>query len=169
MDWTDKKDTLIPLLKKYRWAAVVLAVGILLMSLPEAGSSRQETSLPAKEPQGAEGSFQQELEKLLSALEGAGRVKLLLSAASGPENHYQIDEDLSASGDSSDRRRKTVLVTGADRSQTGLLQRTDPPRYLGAVGLCQGADSPAVKLAVVDAVATATGRTSDKIAVWKMK
>ena len=169
MDWTDKKDTLILFLKKYRWAAVVLAVGILLMSLPEAGSSRKETTLPTKEPQAAEDSFQQELEKLLSSMEGAGRVKLLLSVSSGPENHYQTDEDFSASGDSSDRRRETVLVTSADRNQTGLLRRTDPPRYLGAVVLCQGADSPAVKLAVVDAVATATGLTSDKIAVWKMK
>ena len=62
-----------------------------------------------------------------------------------------------------------MILSGSDRSQTPVVQRMDPPTYLGAVILCQGADSPKVRLAVVDAVATATGLTTDKISVWKMK
>ncbi len=109
------------------------------------------------------------LEELLSRLEGAGKTRVLLTQASGPEHYYQTDEDSQQAADAIDRRRETVIITGADRSQQGLIRRTDPPVYLGAVVLCQGADRPAVKLAVVEAVATATGLRSDKISVLKME
>lgn len=169
MDFIDWKESLNSLLVKYRWAALVLAVGILLMMFPGKKNSAEKQEQPQVQVQSGVQDLQQELESLLSRMDGAGNVKLLLSVESGARNHYQTDADISGTGETSARRRETVLVTDSDRSQHGLLQRTDPPRYLGAVVLCQGADSPSVKLAVVDAVATATGLTSDKIAVWKMK
>ena len=43
------------------------------------------------------------------------------------------------------------------------------PTYLGAVIVCQGGDSPTVKLAIVEAVSNATGLSADKITVLKMK
>jgi len=169
MDFVESRQTLTALLKKHRWAAAVLAVGLLLMLLPDAGGQQKAAPSAQVQESPAEPDLQQQLEALLSRLEGAGKVQLVLSIASGPQNHYQTDDVSSGAGESYDRNSRTVLVTGADRSQTGLLKRTDPPRYLGAVVLCQGADRPSVKLAVVDAVAAATGLSSDKIAVWKMK
>lgn len=166
MDWTDKKNTIAQFLKKYRWAAVVLLAGLVLMALPE-GKTADEP--PAPEEPIRQETLQEELEALLCTLDGAGKVKVLLTTASGAETHYQTDEDTAKTGDSADRRTQTVIITSEDRSETGLVQRIDPPVYLGAVVLCQGADRPQVKLAVVDAVATATGLTSDKISVWKMK
>ena len=44
-----------------------------------------------------------------------------------------------------------------------------PPVYLGAIIVCQGGDSPAVRLAVVEAVSNVTGIGSDRITVEKMK
>lgn len=165
MDWADKKDTITIFLKKYRWAALVLLAGLILMALPE---GKTEESISAQEETVQQQTLQQELESLLSKLDGAGKVKVLLSLASGPQTYYQSDEDLQKSEDSSDRRTETVIITSADRSQQGLVQRIDPPVYLGAVVLCQGADRAQVRLAVVDAVSTLTGLSSDKISVLKM-
>lgn len=165
MEWTDKKDTVILFLKKYRWAALVLLVGLVLMSLPE---GKADESISAQEETVQQQTLQQELESLLSKLDGAGKVKVLLSLASGAQTYYQSDEDMERSGDNADKRAETVIITSADRSQQGLVQRIDPPVYLGAVVLCQGADRAQVRLAVVDAVSTATGLTSDKISVLKM-
>ena len=167
MDWLEMKELVAAFIKKYRWAVVVLLAGILLMLLPEQKEVSMESAAVTQEVK--QKDLQQELEEILSKLDGAGKVKVLLSQAAGAYTHYQMDEDQSKTMDTLDKRSETVIITGADRSQSGLVQRVDPPTYLGAVVLCQGGDSPAVKLAVVDAVATATGLTSDKISVWKMK
>lgn len=151
--------------KKYRWAILILMLGLVLMTLPEEEKALPEDAVAAVQQE----SLQQELEVMLSRLEGAGKVCVLLTEATGPEHHYQTDLDSQDTMEASDRRVETVIVTGSDRSQQGLVRRVDPPRYLGAVVLCQGADRPAVRLAVVDAVGTATGLTSDKISVLKMK
>ena len=149
-------------LKKYRWAALILLTGVFLMVIPESSPEAVPAVSAEREPL----PLQQELGKLLSGLDGAGKVSVLLTENYGAEVHYQTDAEDDSSGDT---RSDTVLITTPDRSQAGLIRRTDPPRYLGAVVLCQGADSAAVRLAVVDAVATATGLTSDKITVLKMK
>lgn len=149
-------------LRKYRWAALILLTGLVLMALPEKREDPVFSEPASREPR----TLQQALGDLLSGLDGAGKVSVLLTEHYGAEIHYQTDVD---DGYNGDVRSDTVLITTSDRSQTGLVRRTDPPRYLGAVVLCQGADSAAVRLAVVNAVATATGLTSDKITVLKMK
>ena len=165
MDHTELKQTILDWLKKYRWAAAVLLAGLLLMAIPE----KTEQPVEAQTQVQTEETLQQSLETMLSRLDGAGKVKVLLSTAAGEEVHYQTDEDQTKTADTADKRVETVIITGSDRAQQGLVQRIDPPKYLGAVVLCQGADSATVKLAIVEAVATITGLTSDKITVLKMK
>ena len=93
------------------------------------------------------------------------RVRVLLTQREGERTVYQTDEDSTSSGIRSD----TVLLNGSDRSQTGLVQQVNPPTYLGAVIVCQGADSASVRLAIVSAVGSVTGLSTDKITVLKMK
>ena len=106
-----------------------------------------------------EESLESRLESILSRIDGAGEVKVLLTEDRGGEVFYQTEgED-----------GKTVLISGADRSESGLVRTTQPPSYRGAVVVCRGADSAAVRLAVVEAVANATGLGTDRITVLKMK
>lgn len=167
MDWTEWKQTFPTILKKYRWAAVVLLVGLVMMAFPDS----KEVPMPAAAEisQMEETGLQQELETLLSKLDGAGKVKVLLTVDTGERTHYQTDEDQQRSEGHSDLREETVIITDNLRSQQGLVQQVDPPVYRGAVVLCQGGDRASVRLAVVDAVKTATGLTADKITVLKMK
>ena len=161
MDHEEGKQALRAFFKKYRWAAAVVLSGIFLMSLPQ---GRTEVS---EQPQTelTQPGLGQQLETLLTNLQGAGTVRVLLTERTGEQIHYQTDQD----GPQEDRHLKTVVITESDRAQTGLILRTDPPVWQGAVVLCQGADSAAVRLAVVDAVTAATGLTSDRISVLKMK
>lgn len=166
MEWIGTKEVLTEWFKKYRWAALVLLLGVFLLIIPE-DKTETSVSLPQIQPQ--EESLQKELERILSSLEGAGKVQVLLSTSVGEEIHYQTDEDISDSNSGRNQRSQTVRITGSDRNDSGLIRRVDPPRYLGAVILCQGAGSAAVRLAVVDAVKKVTGLTSDRISVLKMK
>ena len=62
-----------------------------------------------------------------------------------------------------------MIVSDSARAESGLVQQILPPTYQGAVILCQGADSAAVRLALIEAVSNATGLSSDRISVLKMK
>lgn len=168
MDWAEAKQTFITVIRKYRWAVLVLVLGLLMMGFAQEPNQEHQENTPV-EQHVEELSLQQEIENLLMQMEGAGKVSVLLTSACGPEYHFQTDEDGLTSSDSTDRKKETVLITGSDRSQSGLIRRVDSPVYLGAVILCQGGDDPKLRLAIVDAVGTATGLTSDKISVWKMK
>ena len=146
---------------------MVLLIGIFLLCLP-----RQEPQTgvsPKQETVQQQTTLEQELEDVLSKLEGAGKVRVLLTESSGSETYYQQDEDRVEEESGRQIRSDTVILTDGSRGQTGLIRRVDPPVYLGAVVLCQGADSARVKLAVTEAVSNATGLTTDRITVLKMK
>lgn len=158
MDWLKGKEEVLRGLKKYRYVLAVLLAGLVLMALPRA--SEEELTRPgAAAPE--EPSLQQELEELLSKVAGAGRVRVLLTVAASAETEYQLDVD--------GNEERTVVINQADRSQTGLIRQTLSPRFRGAVVLCQGADDARVKLAMVQAVMSATGLGADRITVLKME
>ena len=162
MDWTELKEHLPQLLKKYAPALLVLAAGMLILLLPEKNRTqtpRETEAIPETQ------TLQQELETVLSAVEGAGKVKVLLTVSTGQQTLFQVD----GQERESEIRRDTVIITGSDRAETGLVKRVDSETYRGAVVICQGADSASVRLALTEAVMTATGLTADKISILKMK
>ena len=150
---------------KYRYPALVLLVGILLMLLPkqEVTQEKQEVVEPVCE------TMEQKLVKILSTVEGAGKVDILLSVAQGEQIVYQTDQNSDISADRESKDTETVVIKDNQRGDNGLIQQTNPPKYLGAVISCEGAENPAVRLAIVNAVVAATGLTTDKVCVVKMK
>ncbi len=167
MDWVNVSGKAMERIKKYRFVLLILLAGILLMSLPEEKKEDSEAAVPAAQTQ--QKDLQASLEEILSQVHGAGKVRVLLTQSAGERTVYQTDEDASSGENTNDIRRQTVIVTDSERVETGLVEQTIPPSYLGAIVLCQGADSAAVRLSIVEAVANATGLTTDKISVLKMK
>lgn len=166
MEGNELRQKITEVFRKYRYALLILAAGIFLMLLP-INNSEAPPQPESTEPQthAVSEDFETRLSRLLSQMEGAGKVTVFLSQAAGERTLYQMDEDV-ASGDV---LRETVLVTGADRAQQGLIQQINPPVYQGAVVLCQGADNAAVRLSITQAVANATGLGANQISVLKMK
>ena len=105
----------------------------------------------------------------MEKISGAGQVSVLLTQAAGEETIYQTDENSSIQENGNSIQRQTVLVSGTGREEIGLVKKVKAPTYLGAVVVCQGADNASVRLAIVEAVRSATGLSSDRISVLKMK
>ena len=164
MDWADLSKRLSDYLKKYGYVALILGAGIFLMLLPGKDREAQTPQSTVAETQSAP-STQEALEESLSHIDGAGKVKVLLTLSEGESTIYQSDSSTAADT----IKIETVIITDENKAQHGLVQQVNPPVYLGAVVVCQGADSAAVRLAVTEAVADATGLTTDKITVLKMK
>lgn len=163
MDFVNVQERLREGLRKYRGVLIVVLAGIFLMALPGKKPPAAPAPVTAPEPDLAEA-----LSELLSRVEGAGRVRVMLTVGRGEEILYQCDEDSVRTEKSDDLRRKTVVL-GGSQHQEGLVRQINPPSYLGAVVLCQGADSARVRLAIVEAVSKAAGIGSDRITVLKMK
>ena len=157
-------------LKKYRYAAIFLVIGIALMVFPvPSGDNRENVEEKQTVPAELSISVEDRLEKILSQIDGAGRVEVMLTIAFGEEKLYQYDEDTSVSDTTNSLRKTVVTVTDSQRNETGLIRQINPPVYMGAVIICQGAENPTIKLAIVDAVSKATGLGANEISVLKMK
>ena len=152
---------------KYKYVLLILAVGIILMSLPEGQRRPVQQEIPAVQPESANRT--EELEDILGQIAGVGKVRVLLTEAAGAETVYQTDEDSSTASDSDRLRVETVIASNASREEQGLIRSITPPVYLGAIIVCQGGDSPTVRLSIVEAVSNVTGISSDRITVLKMK
>ncbi len=164
MDTNILKQKATSLFQKYKYVLVVVLAGLALMLLP---TSEPEVQTPPQQLQTeTEAGIAEQLEQILAQIEGVGRVRVMLTMASAGETVYQTDEDRTSDGGV---RVETVIVSGADREEAGLVKTVTPPVYLGAIVVCQGADRPTVQLAIVRAVSNVTGISSERITVLKMK
>ena len=169
MDWVNVSSKCTDFIKKYRYVVLVLLLGLIFLILPDGKS--QKTEPPSEKPAETQPirNLQDDLAEILSQIDGAGKVKVLLTQSAGEETVYQTDEDSSRGQDSGSTRRDTVLFSNAGREESGLIRQINPPIYQGAIVVCQGGGSPTVRLAVVQAVSNVTGLTFDCITVLKMK
>ena len=139
----------------------------LLMLLP---AGKQETE--AADTAGEEMSFSLEeterrMAEVLSAMDGVGRVQVMLTLKNGPELELAEDADDTDRDGELRRQREPVTLNRGSGYQDVVVTRETYPVYLGAVVVCQGAGSGGVRLAVTEAVAALTGLSADRITVAK--
>ena len=161
MDIKALKEKTAQWLGKYKFLALILLVGIGLMLIPSGTKASQQTTQNALTVSPTV-SITEELEEILSNIQGAGKVKVMLTIKSSEQTIYQTD---TPSAD----REDTVIITDEERAQSGLIQQIISPTYRGAIVLCQGADNASVCLAIKEAVSKVTGLDSSEISVLKMK
>lgn len=154
-------------LHKYRYPIVILLVGLVLLTLPGKEDAQKKQEAPTVNAQQPDTG--QRLAQILAQIEGVGKVNVMLTVAESEKTFYQSDEDITTGDSSSSVRQETILINDSNRNQQALITQVISPKYQGAVIVCQGADIPAVKWAIVEAVSKATGLGADQISVLKMK
>jgi len=170
MDWVTIRDKVIGACKKYRYAILVLVLGLILLMIPGRASQETKTAEQPKVQQtdAPTDDITESLRNILCRIQGVGDAQILLTTAAGEKIIYQTDNDITG-GENGTSRLETVIITGSNRDESGLVQQIIPKSYMGAIVVCQGADSPAVRLAVVEAVTKVTGLGADRVCVVKMK
>lgn len=165
------KEKLISYVKKYRYVALVVLAGVVLMLLP---SGKGEQQVSSDQPVNVSEAYslaetEKRLEQLLGRIRGVGQVQVMLTLKSG--SSLQLAENRSTSlRDTEDRQDRDVVTLnrGSGYEDVVVTEQTYPV-YQGAVVVCQGAGDSGVNLAVIQAVSVLTGLGSDKITVvqWK--
>ncbi|MBR3978889.1 MAG: hypothetical protein IKJ94_04620 [Oscillospiraceae bacterium] len=154
-------------LKKYKYAALILTIGLALMLIPM--NAEEKVSEAKASTYKLEVEFEDRLASVLSCVEGAGEVQVILTQQYGEETLYQTNEDSANDGSNVTVRTDTVTVTDAERNETGLIKQVVPATYRGAIILCQGADNPSVRYDIINAVSRLIGIGTHCITVLKMK
>lgn len=104
------------------------------MLLPVGGKTSQSTVQPQPvETKQETEALQEQLSALLSQMEGAGKVQVLLTQATGEKTLYQTNEDSTTANQSETNRTDTVILTDSSHSQVGLVRQIDPPTYLSLI------------------------------------
>ena len=162
------KEKLRDILKKYRFAALVALAGVVLMLLPGKKDSMPDAETAEGETFSLE-ETERRMAEVLGAMDGVGRVQVMLTLKTGPTLQLAQDMDLEQEEGSLRQRSQPVTVNrGSGRQEVVVTQRLYPT-YQGAVVVCQGAGDSRVRLRVMETVAVLTGLSSDKISVvqWK--
>ena len=157
-------------ISKFRLPLLIFAAGLLLMLLPTGKRSTQALQTAAQAAQTQELTpSQEEMEAILSRIDGVGRVDLLLTLRTSGASVYQTDTRTVTSGSGTTEECQTVFGQTSGSGKEPVVQTTLAPQYQGALVVCDGADRASVRLAVVQAVTSLTGLGSNQIAVVKMK
>ena len=169
MDRNQKTEGVRGLWDKYKFVALVVLTGAVLLPWPsgkQTASGSSSDAMPAKAQ-----DVQGEMEEILSKISGVGQVQVMLTVDTDGTRQLAQDTELSYSGSTAapedySRRSEAVVVDNGDGDQTVVIQ-TQYPTYRGALVVCQGGDRAEVKLAVTEAVAALTGLSADRITVAK--
>ena len=159
------------LLRKYRIPLLVFLLGVVLALVPGRTKKAEAQQLTTETADTVFdlSAVQKQMEALLSAIDGAGRVRLMLTLSSGERVVYQTDSRTVTASGSTTQETETVFRQSGGSEKEPAVQSTVYPTYQGALVVCDGAERASVRLAVTQAVSSLTGLGSNKIAVVKMK
>lgn len=153
--------------KKFQYPLIVLLIGLVLLAWPSGGrqqSAAESEAAPAAASQKEEyqlDRLEQRLADSLSSIAGVGEAEVVLTLSAGSRDILAQDEEQRGEEFS----RKTVILDGSDRQQTTVTTQVIYPTFQGALVVCDGGGSAAVRLNVLHAVEALTGLTADHITV----
>ena len=162
------KKTIIEALKRYKYVALILLAGLVLMLLPNGSGETMQKTENGEETYSL-ARTEQRLEELLENVQGVGRVNVMLTLKSGSTLELAEDSTTSFRESETKREREVVTVSRGSGTEEVVVTQERYPTYQGAVVVCDGGGNSAVRLAVIEAVSVLTGLGSDKITVvqWK--
>ena len=163
-----KRTKPLEVLSRYKFVLLAAALGAALLLWPTGpGAPETADSRAPDSGAGAVREMEEAMEAILAEISGVGRVDVMLTLQSGSELVLAQDSSLRYSGsvqspDNYERRSDAVTDSGGV-----VVTQEKYPQYRGALVVCDGGGSDAVRLQVVEAVSALTGLGSDRIAVVK--
>lgn len=163
---------LLSILDTYKYALLVVLVGVLLLVLPLQRSGKMSETVPSTERE-ASGFDLEKMERKLSAalsqVEGAGEVTVVLTVQNSSRQVLAQDGKTTQKEGASERTAETVVVSRGSGTQEPVLVEQIYPDFQGALVVCTGGEEAAVRLKLVEAVSALTGLGADKISICKGK
>lgn len=149
-------------LSHYRYMLLVLGIGVLLLVLPTGPEPEEKPVSAAHGEAFVLSSFEERLEDALSRVDGAGKVRVVLSLDGGSRQILAQDRERDGDGGGS---AQTVTLGRGSGSQEVVPLQTMAPSFRGALVVCPGGGDPRVRLELAQAVSVLTGLGADCISI----
>ncbi len=132
--------------KKSLFAVILGLSGIFLILLSELPLVSATEKYQADESQSySEGELCNEVEKLLTQIEGAGKVSVMLTFETKGEKIFARDSDEEVSLQGENRTNQTYIIIDGNQGEEGLVIKEIYPEVRGIAVVCDGGDDPEVK------------------------
>lgn len=148
--------------KALTYIIIVLCATALLIALnsledKDSGVVNTERTEPESVSLDYEKALCEQLENVISQIEGVGKVSIMITFEGTASNEYQTDIDKSET----DETQKTVIIGNKE----ALIKSIENPRVAGVLVVCEGGDSLKVKEKVINAVSTVLNISSGRVYV----
>lgn len=164
---------------------VVLALILLVFSFPETNRSKgqkkssksDQVQSEQKEASDYEAELEKRLIRLLSKVDGVGKVSVMITLKAGAEQVVDKDSNVSSEEQSEEKKSstagsredQTVLLEDESGSQSPYVVKEIKPEVAGVVVICEGGDDPKVVSEIVASSEVLFSISAHKIKVMKMK
>ena len=116
-----------------------------------------------------EAALENRVGELLSAVEGVGHCRVLVTLESDVRSVYAADTVLSSAVDGGSNSSETYLAVDTDSGPVGLLLTRIQPTVKGVAVVCEGGGDPTVCQRVQDVVSTAFHISERRVCVVKQQ
>lgn len=124
--------------------------------------------------------LEENLENIISEIQGAGKSKVLVTLENGAETVYATEErknkeasedkssgEITRKKESDDCEKKFITIKDSEGTEHALAVTEIEPKVKGVVIICPGGDDIVVKKRIVDATTTALNINSTRVCVTK--
>ena len=154
--------------------AGILGIALIFIS-SFTGNKNEEIEEPVSESRTTAEDYaeklEEDLEKIISNIDGAGKTSILITIDREIESVYQTDTDNEAKSDneSSQQSNKstTVVIKGKNSTEEPIKVTEIMPKIKGVLVVCEGANSSVVKQNIIESVRTVLGVASSRVSVQK--
>lgn len=162
---SEKLTEFIVKLKKDKKTALIIFTAILGMLLILFSGTPAEKNEKASESKTEEMiEWEEKLQKLLSSVEGAGRVKVMITYETSDEDVFAYNKDESFRENEEKFSSDYILVEN-NGSETGLKLKTVYPEVKGVAVVCDGADDPVTKEQIISVISALFDISTKNISV----
>ena len=160
------KEKWFTVLSRYKFPAILLLLGVVLMLLPVGKKTTAEAEDTPRQEFDLE-AMERQMEEIVGCIDGVGRVKVMLTLRTGPTLSLASDKDETLRDAEMRTESQILKLNRGNGMQEVVVTQQRYPVFQGAVIVCDGAGNSAVRLQVTEAVSVLTSLSSDKITVAK--
>lgn len=154
---------------------IIGIIGIMLISFSELFPQEKQVKSTIVTTDSYSKELGKQMETLLSMVNGAGDVKVMITMESGQENIYA--QQTRTTQDEYSQSQKTgrytyeneIVMVEENNEKHALIEKTLEPVVKGVVVVCSGADDIKVVSDITNAVSVALNVTTNRICVIKME
>lgn len=149
-------------------------IGIILISFSEFKTKATKTVVEneTEEKETVNTDYAKNLEErltvLISSIENAGQVEVMITLKSTDESVYAVNENIKNDDRSNNYSSNYVIIDNKSEKE-GIKLKVLEPEIRGVAVVCTGGDNPEVVSQITDTVSTVLGIGSNKVSVAKMK